>query len=1547
MNPACPLLLSVIPSLLWLTSAFDPAPSACSALASGVLYGSFSLQDLFPTIASGCSWTLENPDPTKYSLYLRFNREEQVCAHFAPMVLPLDHYLANFTCSRSRDDEEEEQEEEGGEWPQEEGSGLELCRPRSPFTFLHFDKNFVQLCLSAEPSEAPKLLAPAALQFRFVEVLLINNNNSSQFSCAVLCRWVEECGHLAAQGCALAQPGCSCQGEEEPPQRPPPTTLPPPRNHTLSNALVPALAAGETDLHSGSSNDLFPPEMKYGEEPEEELKVKIQWPRSADEPGVYMAQTGDPAAEEWSQWSVCSLTCGQGLQVRTRSCVSSPYGTLCSGPLREARTCNNTATCPVHGLWEEWGPWSLCSRTCGRGARSRTRSCVPPQHGGKACQGPELQTRLCNLAACPVEGQWLEWGPWTRCSVSCANGTQQRSRRCSVAAHGWGECKGAHSDARECSNPECPADGKWGPWNPWSLCSKTCDTGWQRRFRMCQGTGVQGYPCEGTGEEVKTCNEKKCPAFYEMCKDEYVMLMTWKKTAAGEIIYNKCPPNATGSASRRCLLNAQGVAYWGLPSFARCISHEYRYLHLSLREHLAKGQRMLAGEGMSQVVRSLLELLTRRTYYSGDLLFSVDILRNVTDTFKRATYVPSADDVQRFFQVVSYMVDAENKEKWDDAQQVTPGSVHLLRVVEDFIHLVGDALKAFQSSLIVTDNLVISIQREPVSAVSSDITFPMRGRRGMKDWARHSEDRLFLPREVLSLASSEADESSYFVIGAVLYRTLGLILPQPRPPLAVSSRVLTVTVRPPTKPTEPLITVELSHVINGTSDPHCATWDYSKADASSGHWDTESCQTLESHAAHTRCQCQQLSTFAVLAQMPKDLTLDPSGTPSVPLMIGCAVSCMALLTLVAVYAAFWRFIKSERSIILLNFCASILASNVLILVGQSQMLSKGACTLTAAFLHFFFLSSFCWVLTEAWQSYLAVIGRIRPRLIRKRFLCLGWGLPALVVAVSVGFTRTKGYGTASYCWLSLEGGLLYAFVGPAAVIVLVNMLIGIIVFNKLMSRDGVSDKTKKQRAGPERPLCASLLLPCAACGVVPSPLLSTAAARNAMASLWSSCVVLPLLALTWMSAVLAMTDRRSILFQVLFAVFNSAQGFVIVAVHCFLRREVQEVVKCQIGVCKSDENENSPDSCKNGQVQIMSDFEKDVDLACQTVLFKEVNTCNPSTITGTLSRLSLDEDEEPKLHVGSEGSLGFSSLPGNIPPPGILVQGPSPVLGEPARPEDVSPVYMCGEGSLHQLDYAWLRGAEPRAEGDYAVLPRRTLSLKPFGREEGKRARAGEGTPRRGPQGLAQTEGYPSFMSVDHVGLGPAPAVPPPPQAYETLQNPYGLPFQPPASGRQAPAPGERSRTMPRTVPGSALKMGSLERKKLRYSDLDFEKVMHTRKRHSELYHELNQKFHTFDRYRGPSTAKREKRWSVSSGGAERSVSSEKPSPGQRPSSHHQQPPPPPPQQQRQQTWSTFKAMTLGSLPSRPRERLELHRAAWDRAFLGLDTSDGDFQTEV
>lgn len=62
------------------------------------------------------------------------------------------------------------------------------------------------------------------------------------------------------------------------------------------------------------------------------------------------------------------------------------------------------------------------------------------------------------------------------------------------------------------------------------------------------------------------------------------------------------------------------------------------------------------------------------------------------------------------------------------------------------------------------------------------------------------------------------------------------------------------------------------------------------------------------------------------------------------------------------------------------------------------------------------------------------------------------------------------------------------------------------------------------------------------------------------------------------------------------------------------------------------------------------------------------------------------------------------------------------------------------------------------------------------------------------------------------------------------------------------------------------------------------------------------------------------------------------------PEEQQQQPqaPPAPPK-----PWSTFKAMTLGSLPSAQRDRLELRRADWESPCAGLDAADGDFQTEV
>nr|XP_006638763.1 PREDICTED: adhesion G protein-coupled receptor B3 isoform X1 [Lepisosteus oculatus] len=1486
----------------------------CSTLVKGVIYGSYSVNEMFPKNFTNCTWTLENPDPTKYSIYLKFYKRDMSCSNYALLAYQFDHYSHEKINDLLRSNE----------------SIVYLCDSKNIYIFLQYDKNFVQL-RRVYPFDYPGVTHKRAEDQRSeLEFLVLNKVSPSQFGCQVLCSWLENCLKAekgTVESCGIVYTKCSCPqhlGDGESENALVLNNVVLPLNAQTEGCLTPHLRTAQ--VCNLSAEVKRPSKEEFGMIGEH--TIKSQRPRSVHETQVpqeqadsakFMAQTGVSGAEEWSQWSSCSVTCGQGSQVRTRTCVS-PYGTHCSGPLRESRVCNNTALCPVHGVWEEWSPWSLCSFTCGRGQRTRTRSCIPPQYGGRACDGPETQTKLCNIALCPVDGQWQEWSQWTECSVTCSNGTQQRSRQCSAAAHGGSECRGHWAESRECANPDCTANGQWNPWGHWSGCSKSCDGGWQRRSRVCQGAAITGQQCEGTGEEVRRCSEQRCPAPYEICPEDYAASMVWRRTPSGELAFNRCPSNATGTTSRRCSLDHRGVAFWEQPSYARCITNEYRSLQQSIKGYLAKGQRMLAGDGMSQVTKTLLDLTQRRNFYAGDLLSSVEILRNVTDTFKRANYVPSSDDVQNFFQIISNLLEEENKEKWEDAQQIYPVSVELMQVIEDFIHIVGLGMKDFHNSYLMTGNLVASIQKLPAVSVLTDINFPMKGRKGMVDWARNSEDKVVIPKGIFIPQSEELDGSTVFILGTVLYKNLGLILPSPRNYTVVNSKIIAVTVRPEPKIAESHLEIELAHLANGSMNPYCALWDSSMINDSWGSWSTKGCKTVLTDASHTKCLCDRVSTFAILAQQPREITMEYSGVPSVTLIVGCGLSCMALITLAVVYAVLWRYIRSERSIILINFCLSIICSNILILVGQTQTHNMGVCTMTTAFLHFFFLASFCWVLTEAWQSYMAVTGKVRTRLIRKRFLCLGWGLPALVVAISMGFTKAKGYGTPQYCWLSLEGGLLYAFVGPAAAVVLVNMVIGILVFNKLVSRDGILDKKLKHRTGQMSEPHTGLALKCAKCGVVSTTALSATTASNAMASLWSSCVVLPLLALTWMSAVLAMTDKRSILFQILFAVFDSLQGFVIVMVHCILRREVQDAFRCRLRNCQDPINVDTTGTFPNGHAQIMTDFEKDVDIACRSALHKDMGSCRAATITGTLSRISLNDEEEK----GPE-AMSYSTLPGNIMSK-VMMKQPSG-LHMPIGMSELSDqcindnnsdmrrtVYLCTDDNLRAGDTEMLHPQGQMLESDYIVMPRGSGNVQPHMKDESK---LNIGMDSLQHERLMHYKVNPDFNinppGMDHINVNLD-------QQFAAQEHMQNIQFEPRTAVKNFLAEIEENTGLSRSETGSTISMSSLERRKSRYSDLDFEKVMHTRKRHMELFQELNQKFQTLDRFRDiPNMA-----------------SMDKPTPNKHP-------------------WESYNApceyqnyATMNVLETDAKDSLEMTPAEWEKCVsLPLDVQEGDFQTEV
>ncbi|XP_078378151.1 SCO-spondin-like isoform X3 [Oculina patagonica] len=222
---------------------------------------------------------------------------------------------------------------------------------------------------------------------------------------------------------------------------------------------------------------------------------------------------------EWKAWEPCSVTCGGGTQKSRRSCTDpapAHGGADCEGVSVRSRSCNEKG-CPVDGKWTDWGDWDLCSVTCAGGTQSRSRTCTnpPPRNGGRDCSGESKDVRSCNELPCPIDGKWGEWRAWEPCSVSCGGGTQMSRRTCTdpAPAHGGADCEGVSVRSRSCNEKGCPVDGKWTDWGDWDLCSVTCAGGTQSRSRTCTNPPPRngGRDCSGESEDVRSCNELPCP----------------------------------------------------------------------------------------------------------------------------------------------------------------------------------------------------------------------------------------------------------------------------------------------------------------------------------------------------------------------------------------------------------------------------------------------------------------------------------------------------------------------------------------------------------------------------------------------------------------------------------------------------------------------------------------------------------------------------------------------------------------------------------------------------------------------------------------------------------------------------------------------------------------------------------------------------------------------------------------------------------------------------------------------------------------------------
>ncbi|XP_037396626.1 A disintegrin and metalloproteinase with thrombospondin motifs 2-like isoform X3 [Pygocentrus nattereri] len=168
------------------------------------------------------------------------------------------------------------------------------------------------------------------------------------------------------------------------------------------------------------------------------------------------------------RWTPCSKTCGGGTQTTRYGCrknaemrlVHRRFCDKIKKPPAIYRDCY-LRECALP-IWVA-GEWGECSKSCGRsGTQTRSVRCVQPLGDGKFksirsryCSDERPESRRdCNRMLCPAE--W-KLGPWSQCSVSCGNGTQERQVLCHTRDNTIGLCLDSKPAAlRPCRMDPCP-----------------------------------------------------------------------------------------------------------------------------------------------------------------------------------------------------------------------------------------------------------------------------------------------------------------------------------------------------------------------------------------------------------------------------------------------------------------------------------------------------------------------------------------------------------------------------------------------------------------------------------------------------------------------------------------------------------------------------------------------------------------------------------------------------------------------------------------------------------------------------------------------------------------------------------------------------------------------------------------------------------------------------------------------------------------------------------------------------------------------------------
>ncbi|KAM3590471.1 uncharacterized protein V6R79_010430 [Siganus canaliculatus] len=645
----------------------------------------------------------------------------------------------------------------------------------------------------------------------------------------------------------------------------------------------------------------------------------------------------------------------------------------------------------------------------------------------------------------------------------------------------------------------------------------------------------------------------------EHCNPMVMMDISWPKTKQGMLAKMPCPPGTIGVASYMCV-GPEG--YWDPqgPDFSNCTSPWVNIIN----------QKIKAGETAAVIARELAEQ-TKRNLQAGDITYTVKAMVQLVDLLdvQLRNLTPGGKDsaarslnklqkrerscrfyVQAMVETVNNLLQPQAQGAWRELStgEQLRAATTLLDTVEQGAFVLADNLLKTDIVQENTDNIQLEVARMSTDGNLPDLKFPQTGGQGnsihlsantLKQHGRNGEIRIafvlykhigvYLSTENASMKlGSEAMATNYSVI--------------------VNSPVITAAINKDSNKvylSDPVIfTIRHLQQSEENFNPNCSFWSYSKK-TMTGYWSTQDCRLLGTNRTHTTCSCTHLTNFAVLMAHVDVKNTDPVHDMLLDVItwVGILLSLVCLLISLFTFC-FFRGLQSDRNTIHKNLCISLFIAESLFLVGINRGDQPIACAVFAALLHFFFLAAFTWMFLEGVQLYIMLVEVFESEHSRRRYFYLvGYGVPALIVAVSAAVDY-RSYGTDRICWLRLDTYFIWSFIGPATLIIMLNVIFLGIALYKMFHH-------------------TAILKPDSGC------------LDNIKSWVIGAIALLCLLGLTWAFG-LMYVNESTVVMAYLFTIFNSLQGMFIFIFHCVLQKKVRkEYGKCLRTHCCSGKSVDS------------------------------------------------------------------------------------------------------------------------------------------------------------------------------------------------------------------------------------------------------------------------------------------------------------------------------------------------------------------------------------